>query len=61
MSVTALASWLLAATLVHSTRGAIYALNHEWVGHDFYDGFTAQAIPDPTHGRVKYVSLLLKG
>jgi hypothetical protein len=32
--------------------GATYVLRENIVGEGFYDSFSFEAIPDPTHGRV---------
>lgn len=43
----------LAASLVPISEAASYKLSDSYVGSSFYNGFTAQAIADPTNGRVK--------
>ena len=40
------------SALVSSALGATYNLKDTFVGEGFLSGFTHQAIPDPTHGRV---------
>jgi len=50
--VTLLAATALSASLVEA---ATYTVSDSFVGTTFFDGFSAQAIPDPTHGRVKLV------
>ncbi|OJT14334.1 hypothetical protein TRAPUB_9125 [Trametes pubescens] len=43
------------STLVSSALAATYPLKDSFVGQGFLSGFSHQAIPDPTHGRVNYV------
>lgn len=38
------------------TLGATYGVSDTFIGSGFYSGFSFQAISDPTHGRVQYVS-----
>lgn len=50
---------LLAAAALHLSSGvqaAKYSISDTFVGNSFYTGFNAQAIHDPTNGRVKLVS-----
>ncbi|KAI0757797.1 laminarinase [Daedaleopsis nitida] len=46
----------LLSYLVLSVRGATYSQVDTFSGQSFLSGFVHQAIPDPTHGRVNYVS-----
>ena len=49
-----LATFLAIATLSASlVEAATYSVTDSFIGSSFYDGFTAQAIADPTNGRVK--------
>jgi hypothetical protein len=48
--VTLLATAALSASLVEA---ATYSVTDTFIGSSFYDGFTAQAVADPTNGRVK--------
>ncbi|KAF8319716.1 hypothetical protein DL93DRAFT_110943 [Clavulina sp. PMI_390] len=50
---TVLAASLLSASVV---QAATYSVKDTFVGPSFLTGFTAQAIADPTNGRVNYVS-----
>ncbi|KIM26095.1 glycoside hydrolase family 16 protein [Serendipita vermifera MAFF 305830] len=45
---------LLSFTL--SAQAATYSLTDKWVGKSFLEAFSWQAIPDPTNGRVNYLS-----
>ncbi|KAI0638992.1 2 beta-glucan [Trametes polyzona] len=49
------ALFLTSAALVSSALGATYKMKDSFVGQGFLSGFSHQAIPDPTHGRVNYV------
>ncbi|KAI1787217.1 laminarinase [Ganoderma leucocontextum] len=47
---------LVLAALPASVLGATYFLSDDLTGSQFLSAFTHQTIPDPTHGRVNYVS-----
>ncbi|GJJ06564.1 hypothetical protein Clacol_000757 [Clathrus columnatus] len=47
---------VLPSLLVAIVNGATYSLSDNIVGSDFLSTFTHQAIADPTHGRVNYLS-----
>nr|VWO94484.1 Mixed-linked glucanase [Ganoderma boninense] len=49
-------SLLVLASLAVSVLGATYSIADSHVGTDFLSAFTHEAISDPTHGRVNYVS-----
>ncbi|KAF5336230.1 hypothetical protein D9758_014362 [Tetrapyrgos nigripes] len=51
-----LASFLCLAMTFSGVLGASYTQTESISGSDFYDAFSFQAISDPTHGRVNYVS-----
>ena len=36
--------------------GRVYSIKDVYCGEDFFDGWIWEAIKDPTHGRVNYVS-----
>lgn len=44
------------ASSILSTTARSYSLTDNWVGQSFYNSFSFQAIDDPTHGRVEYIS-----
>jgi hypothetical protein len=50
--------WLLFALLACSltVRAVHYSLTDNWVGAEFLQAFSWEAITDPTHGRVNYLS-----
>ncbi|KAF9518751.1 glycoside hydrolase family 16 protein [Hydnum rufescens UP504] len=47
--------WSLFACLLGTVYATEYLLSDRFVGNTFFTGFTHEAIPDPTHGRVHYV------
>jgi len=53
MRVTTLTSIFVA--LASRSFAAVYSISDTVIGSDFYNAFSFQAIPDPTHGRVEYV------
>jgi len=50
------AAFSLAFAVPQLASAAIYSLTDSIVGTGFYDAFDFEAISDPTHGRVNYVS-----
>ncbi|KAJ7233290.1 glycoside hydrolase family 16 protein [Mycena haematopus] len=50
------AFWISLASTVSSAFAGTYSRSQHIVGKGFYDAFHFQDIPDPTHGRVNYVS-----
>jgi len=48
-------SFLVSSSLISSALAATYSLSDNWIGSAFLNGFTWQAISDPTSGRVNYV------
>ncbi|OBZ78872.1 hypothetical protein A0H81_00340 [Grifola frondosa] len=49
------AALFLVSSFVSAALGATYNVQDTFIGQDFLTGFSHQAIPDPTHGRVNYV------
>lgn len=48
---------LFTVALASLAQATTYGVTDTFIGSSFYSGFTAQAIGDPTNGRVKYVVL----
>ncbi|KAG8814593.1 hypothetical protein FRC17_001062 [Serendipita sp. 399] len=48
--------WVVALLFVTYAQAASYRLTDNWVGSSFLSEFTWENIPDPTHGRVNYLS-----
>lgn len=44
---------ILATSIAPAVKAAFYQVSDTFIGNSFYSGFNAQAIQDPTHGRVK--------
>jgi hypothetical protein len=47
---------LVSLLAVSPVRAVFYTLTDNWVGSAFLNQFTWEAIADPTHGRVNYIS-----
>ncbi|KAG8835534.1 hypothetical protein FRC17_002763 [Serendipita sp. 399] len=48
--------WIFALSFTPFVRAVSYRLTDNWVGSAFLSEFTWENIPDPTHGRVNYLS-----
>ncbi|PVG02130.1 hypothetical protein CPB86DRAFT_811635 [Serendipita vermifera] len=48
--------YLVSLWAVSPVQAVFYTLTDNWVGSAFLDQFTWEAIADPTHGRVNYIS-----
>jgi hypothetical protein len=56
LPVAFLTALLCICTQLRLVQAVGYALTDNWVGESFFEAFAWEAISDPTHGRVNYIS-----